>query len=121
MKSYTDIEQSRKLARILPPVSADMVYTPYGFITPIPISDEVNKKDTAPCWSLMALLEVLNSKIYSDDGDEYTLYIYKESDKYSLSYINEYDSSKDIEPGMYDVFVDCCYDMIIRLHELNLI
>lgn len=121
MKSYTDIEQSRKLAEILPPVSADMVYTPYGFTTPIPISDEVNKKDTAPCWSLTALLEVLNSKVYSDDGDEYTLYIYKEGEQYSLSYIDEYGSSQDIELGMYDEFVDCCYDMIIKLHELNLI
>lgn len=121
MKSYTDIEQSKRLKEILPPASADMVYTPYGFTTPMPISDEVNKKDTAPCWSLSALLEVLEDNICDDDGNEYTLHIYKEGLQYSLSYANEYDSSKDIELGMYDDFVDCCYDMIIKLHELNLI
>lgn len=69
MKSYTDIEQSRKLAEILPLESAYM----YHFIDNI---DKVNKvgfvyrKITAdyysktkleyiPCWSLVALLKLI--------------------------------------------------------------
>lgn len=123
MKSYTNLEQSQELRDILPIHTADMYYNMSNYLNHPHIFQkdwEWEPQDT-PCWSLAALLEVLNSKIYSDDGDEYTLYIYKESDQYSLSYIHEYNSSQDIELGMYDEFVDCCYDMIIKLHELNLI
>jgi hypothetical protein len=40
IKSYTDLEQSKKLAEILPIESADMCFN-----------------DNEPCWSLVALLE----------------------------------------------------------------
>lgn len=59
MKSYTDVEQSKKLAEILPIESADMTYDwavidkEYSTIPYCrkPIDDEL------PCWSLAALLE----------------------------------------------------------------
>ncbi len=40
MKAFTDVEQSKKLAEILPIESADMYFN-----------------DNEPCWSLAALLE----------------------------------------------------------------
>ena len=63
MKAYTDIEQSKKLAEILPTESADMKYPYFGdgqygttalFGEPIEFS---GGKDI-PCWSLTALLDI---------------------------------------------------------------
>ena len=61
MKAYTDIEQSKKLAEILPIESADMFlalngtqpvmskYIDDGFVT--------TDNTAIPCWSLAALLD----------------------------------------------------------------
>lgn len=71
MKSYTDIEQSRKLFEILPIESADMKYPYFGdgqygttalFGEPIEFS---GGKDI-PCWSLAALLSLM-PKLYDED------------------------------------------------------
>ena len=64
IKAYTDIEQSKKLAEILPIESADMcyrivaynpndthVYQPYCFSSTL--------ESDIPCWSLAALYSVL--------------------------------------------------------------
>ena len=62
MKSYTDLEQSKKLAEFLPLESADMYYDvdSYGVRTTpeVLIASVVRKKDI-PCWSLAALLSVI--------------------------------------------------------------
>ena len=42
MKSYTDLEQSKRLSKILPIDTADMCFN-----------------DNEPCWSLAALLEII--------------------------------------------------------------
>ena len=92
IKSYTDIEQSKKLAEILPIESADMYYQ---YV--LPKSDKIkhnpeignpiedlewyNKGYTLrgkepltleeyciPCWSLAALLELLPNEISTDDS-----------------------------------------------------
>lgn len=70
IKSYSDLEQSKKLAEILPLESADMCYryysggmlTGYGdcvlaksFIT----GKNVIRENDLPCWSLATLLNVL--------------------------------------------------------------
>lgn len=68
MKGYTDVEQSKKLAEILPIESADMRYLPSGNTHPW-VWDEDPKilaVGAAPCWSLAALLEVLpNYEIFN--------------------------------------------------------
>lgn len=71
MKSYTDLEQSRKLAEFLPIESADMCYRivaynpndtheyqPYCFVSTL--------ESDIPCWSLTALLEIM-PKLYDED------------------------------------------------------
>ena len=75
MKAYTDLEQSKKLAEILPLESADMHYTivgdavvgdyQKGISGAMSIAkawkknpDELAKK-VVPCWSLAALLNIL--------------------------------------------------------------
>ena len=57
MKSYTDLNQSKKLAEILPIESADMCFN-----------------DNEPCWSLAALLDILPETI-EDEIAEYELKI----------------------------------------------
>lgn len=68
MKSYTDLEQSRKLAEILPLKSADMWYPgdneddiECGFGD---IQQElyINYGDGHPCWSLAALFAALQNQ-----------------------------------------------------------
>jgi len=121
MKSYTDLEQSKVLAEILPLESADM----YWFRDDIEIP-KIYPKDmmkdsvsvTLACWSLAALLEVL--PMITKDKDTANPFIAKTSDnEYYVFYATltqEVDSS-----GIYDNPVDACYEMIIKLHELNLL
>lgn len=70
MKAFTDIEQSKKLAEILPTESADMFYRDSNNDDVKLMWEHVAQKVTTPCWSLAALLGVLPLKI----EDEYSVY-----------------------------------------------
>ena len=64
IKSYTDLEQSKKLAEILPLESADMKILSFGIdikrrVVPIDDIAVLNKEDEIPCWSLAALLKLI--------------------------------------------------------------
>lgn len=66
MKSYTDIEQSKELAEILPLESADMFFRlgedKYADSIKVPLTKkhwEQMMPDINPCWSLAALLDIL--------------------------------------------------------------
>jgi len=72
MKSYTDIEQSKKLVEILPLESADMHYSTWTIldgefiVSPnqgctIENLREDYGNQIIPCWSLAALLSVIKS------------------------------------------------------------
>ena len=68
IKSYTDIEQSKKLAEILPLESADMYYmetSPNNYTVGIlqrlerdMLHNQAEYYKMFPCWSLTALLNV---------------------------------------------------------------
>ena len=118
MKSYTDIEQSKKLAEILPLNSADMWWlyiTAQGkhiammYEEPDPHyltrMERYGIKDAAiRCWSLAALLDVLPTfSIDSSDDHYYRLYCMERFTEW------------------YDNAVDACYEMIIALSENGLI
>lgn len=138
MKAYTDISQSRKLAEILPLDSADMMwkkelkYRIYSdeykvseadFIY-YPIFKEekiIMSNFDVPCWSLASLLEQLDDEITDKEGNDYNLTIVKESSKYQLYYHDLWGRAEDIETDYYDDMVDACYEMIIKLKEMNLI
>lgn len=72
MKSYTDLEQSKKLAEFLPPESSDMWYQHIGYSIvngteklryfPMVRRDCVSDEDI-PCWSLTALLYATNARL----------------------------------------------------------
>lgn len=82
IKAYTDIEQSKKLAEILPIDIADMWYSIYGnpkynptiaykgeqwFLCQIRISRHID----IPCWSLAALLKLIPKHILRKDKIHY--------------------------------------------------
>lgn len=118
IKSCTDIDQSRKLAEILSPESADMCYKcieddPYDVVLR-PFSEWreeykgllVNKEvDVIPCWSLTALLEVLpneNMLVKTTDKEYYCL-------------------AKDIMTKHYNNPIDACYEMVLELKRKELL
>ena len=113
MKSYTDIEQSKKLAEILPIKSADAFY---DLAEPekrqVPIiggpDDYYDMEDwTLPCWSLAALFELLPYPILSrSDVNNFCCKIFKGSIVVSSSGKNS---------------IDACVEMIYKLKEKDLI
>ena len=142
MRGYTTVEQSKKLAEILPIESADMHYVrkTHDFMgNPIdgewshpkygnPNSKHANyivqnfeSYERIPCWSLAALLEQLDDEITDEDGNDYNLTIVKENLQYQLYYHDSWGQVDDIETDYYDDLVDACYEMIIKLHEQKLL
>ena len=131
MKAYTDISQSRKLAEILPLESADMYYhyntsVVKNYHEDIPNIIQLNNhftffNDDIPCWSLAALLEVLDDIIVDDEGNEYSLTISKEEVMYYIYYRDRWREVDDIETDCYYDLVDACYELILKLHELKML
>lgn len=117
MKSYTDLEQSKKLAEILSAESADMFYVA-GKGEPIFIGnkmvaygdddyDALGGPDIL-CWSLAALLAILPEI----QGSKPVISLYD-------NYIT-YPHISDLHIKA-DNLVDACYEMILKLHKLNLL
>ena len=126
MKAYTDIEQSKKLAEILLLESADMHYSTWTILggefivspnqgSTIEDLQEDYGNQIIPCWSLAALLNILPESIY-DNTDEYSQL---EFSKISVAY---HDINDRIKVGsIKDNLVDACYELILKLHKLNLL
>lgn len=126
IKSYTSVEQSSKLAEILPLESSDMHYN-NASIKGINYVDEYRAElmdyNTAqkvlskylinpmfgiiPCWSLSALLGVLPDYTLQTNTDG-TVFVVCESKKPMIS-------------DAYDNPVDACVAMIEKLHELKML
>jgi len=114
IKSYTDLEQSKKLAEILPLESADTIWDltnpDLPTIRAIPYEDsDYNNKylNLIAAWSLAALLGVLpndTSLLYFDD-----------------TYQMVYDKKPYVISNKFDNPVDACYEMVLKLHELKLL
>lgn len=143
IKSYADLQQSKKLAEILPLESADMYYC-YEMDIPTrvwsldntpTIIDNNNQIDfyfDIPCWSLAALLNVLpkhiphkDSKITQEKENWY--YNLRINDKCLYYACNIIKENQCIN---IDFFICCnytenvinaCVEMILKLHELNLL
>lgn len=111
IKAYTDIEQSRKLAEILPIESADMWFA-NGIYLMKTSEEPKDIKGVFHCWSLAALISILPSEI-KHDGIVYNLWITSEDVSY---YSKEYDSYLYCEEGCT---VDACYEMIIKLKRIS--
>lgn len=120
IKSYTDLEQSKKLAKILPLESADMKILPFTEreyrIVPINDISVCGREDEICAWSLAALFSVLPNFI----GD-YGKCLYYDVGGHYCGYMVDGDFMLAIEETNANNPVDACVEMIIKLHELNLI
>ena len=128
IKSYTDVEQSKKLAEILSLESADMWYQHIGFnikdgsekpiYFPMVIRDCESDEDI-PCWSLAALLNILHSgqgNIPSLSGGGY------QDGKYISDWCLDYEyDNGDYQKTFADNPIDACVEMIEKLHKLKML
>ena len=113
IKSYTDIEQSHKLAEILPLESADMYYpnrTDVKYQGALPIEFKYGNpllSQEIAAWSLAALLDIL-PKIHN-------LRPILDLEENSIQYsgIDLY-----ITAGSP---IDACYELILKLHKRKLL
>ena len=113
IKSFTDLEQSKKLAEILPLGSADMHwFNEYTFLSYSQAAKDLY--DTTidsylPCWSLAALLSVLDfPSLTKNKEDEWAVCVF------------DHDNDNYIEKTAGNP-IDACYELILKLHELNLL
>ncbi len=109
IKSYTDLQQSKKLAEILPLESADMCINstnPYMITHELrPYGGFDNEHD--PCWSLSALLSIIP---------------YPSLHKtFSGWRCDSHDREGCILGEPSDNQVDACYEMILKLHKLKML
>ena len=111
MKSYTDLEQSKKLADILPLESADMEWiNGDGLGEPFPFVGRTNDDEGLPCWSLSALLGVLPQSVRLV-GTPKDSYWYCECVNGNNQWYAGF--------GSADNPIDACVAMIEKLHELR--
>ena len=111
MKAFTDIEQSKALAKILPIESADMFYlkipnsSEVGYnYSDLPYFASLGIKDNLPAWSLAALLSV------------YPMVVGRDMDMYCC-----WQNSKNLHSRHYDNPIDACVEMILKLHKEKLL
>ena len=115
MKSCTDLNRSKKLLEFLSPESADNVIVKFGdregiktVVMPKETLDVLRTpfsdiRNVTPCWSLTALMDVL------DRGA-----LFKTPKGWACQTYIEY---KAITSDYYSNPIDACMDMIEKLHE----
>ena len=119
IKSYTDLEQSKKLAEILSLDSADMHYSKdFDGSWFVGLAEYISVKipkyvgnieeHLLPCWSLAALLSVV--------PEEVSLNSFKDGNWNAMVQQNGKMIYSDANNS-----VDACYELILKLHEQNLI
>ena len=126
MKSYTDLEQSKKLAEILPIESADMIWVlanpDLPMIKAIAYKDSEKSKyyEILPAWSLAALLNVLP---VSCDDEQHCLALINHNPNDKTEWLCAYEDDKgNLMMECYaDNQIDACVAMIEKLHEQNLL
>jgi hypothetical protein len=113
-KAFTSLEQSNKLAKILPLESADMYWDllskdKYAKVNNI---GHCLGRTTVYAWSLTALLDILPYPQLSKDKlgsgkDGWMVSVYPNDCRYDSCW--------------HDNQVDACYEMVIKLNELKMI
>lgn len=125
IKSYTDLQQSKKLAEILPIESADTWLTDGGTVIKT-LSEHITSpqfesisgcQNLVPCWSLAALLEQIPEKLFDNDGFSHELEITKQKGLYYINYLDSGGRYYHVSADCMNTLVDACVDMIIKLHE----
>jgi len=123
IKSYTDLEQSQALAKILPHESADMSwkYQKDKWVgepdyREWPEFEKATDKRDIPCWSLAALINLLPQHIVTGMG-YLQLVIDKNWDGKTCEVA--YENGDSYKECRNENLVDSCVEMISRLHEMG--
>ena len=117
IKSYSDLEQSKKLAEILPIESADQTLARIAIAgANLDAPEELQYRHNGdmpfrfysgigiPCWSLAALFNILPSATLDTSDDHYCRF-----------------SCQQRYTEWHDNPIDACYEMIIKLNELKML
>ena len=124
MKAFSDLEQSKKLAEILPIESADMYWWSSGkryYIEAIDDGDFNEEEGHIRAWSLAALINIIPQELF--DGE----YIINITEGIDNKWIITYDHYENRNHSFYglsagaDNLVDTCTNIIIKLKERNII
>jgi len=121
MKAYTNLEQSKKLAEILSLESADQTWARIAIAgANLDVPEELQYRHNGdmpfqyysgigiPCWSLAALLKILNfPSLTQNKEDEWEVCVF------------DHDNDDYIEKTASNP-IDACYEMIIKLKELKM-
>ena len=125
MKSYTNIEQSKKLAKILPIESADMTWEQvtkdlaedFTWKPTIGLNEGIKGNlfsyrngYISPCWSLTALLDII-----PNNQGRYTKSLYWFDDAWHCEYVDE--DGVGILGTSADNAIDACYELVLKLRE----
>lgn len=126
-KICTSIEQSKKLAEILPLESADMYWWSSGkryYIEAMDDGDFNEEEGHIRAWSLAALLGILPI-VYTNNKKEVCgplhIDITDSETPFVLWYVNILHKGNivELETKEYDNLVDACVEMILKLKENN--
>lgn len=122
VKSYTDLQQSKKLAEILPLESADMYWWSSGkryYIEAMDDGDFNEKEGHVRAWSLAALRNLLPPAIKPNKDS----YLFESHNTFDNSWVYRYYNEDGVSYLYYKNIneVDACYEMILELKELNLV
>ena len=118
IKSFSDLNQSKVLAKILPPETADMCIGNYvgksgevdeTNIHYYPKGESFGAPEIINAWSLAALLDILPKVINNE-----TLYIETSPTLWHIGY-------RDAYTVRANNLFDACYELILELHEMNLL
>jgi hypothetical protein len=136
IKAFTDLEQSKKLAEILPLESADMWWskctiTDFGdgilkvsyAVEPCNISQFRNTREDVPCWGLAALLGLLpNNENISTNISKggYRISTLEYTNSWFVDYEDETNGLNNCVTSA-DNPIDACVAMIEKLHELKML
>ena len=122
IKSYTDLEQSKKLAEFLPLESADFGWNVFVDDTSriLPVNDWDLTKDGSGgvkffhAWSLAALM-----KIIEIDKSEISFDCYGEKYRVNVHYQTLGSFCQDNE--LYESKIDALFAMVMKLHKRNIL
>ena len=119
MKTYTDVEQGKKLAKVLPSDSPDRWHQYCGtddsgepVYTPVAIRDHESDKDI-PSWTYLALIEAIMR--YMKESGVHTI----NGDGFSIQY-DEHRHNLDFDiPDLSAVedFIDAHVEVVLKLYE----
>lgn len=127
MKSYTDLEQSKRLIELgLDVETSDMHYiedssdNPYCELYASKLNEEARKRYNThyiPAWSLSALLELMPFHII-ENNVRYEFQIVKGLNKEEGTYKIKYKSCTSLfETIMYNNLIDAAFEMVVWLKE----